>query len=304
MGSSVKFKKYFVSNYMLYLMLIPGVIYILVFRYIPMGGIIIAFKDFKFIKGILGSEWIGLENFKVLFGSRDFYKILWNSLWLSTLKLIFAFPAPIILALLLNEIRHNSFKRVTQTIMYLPHFISWVVLAGMIMNFLSPSNGVINTVIQSLGGQPIHFLIKPEYFRTIIVTAEIWKGIGWGTIIYLAAMTSIDQCLYEVASIEGANRFHKMCYITLPGISSTILILFVINLGYILNNGFEQIFLLYTPSTYEVADVFETYTYRIGLLSGRFSYATAIGLFKSVVGAILVLSSNRIARLFGKKAIW
>jgi len=296
--------KYLKQNYMLYLMLVPGIAFILIFNYIPMGGIVIAFKDFKFSKGILGSEWIGFENFRILFESRDFYRVLFNSLWLSLLQLVFQFPAPIIVAIFLNEIRHNGFKRVTQTIMYLPHFISWVVLSGIIMNFLSPSDGLVNAVVKMFGGEPIHFLVKPQYFRTIIISAEMWKGLGWGTIIYLAAMTAINPSLYEAATIDGANRFHKMKYITLPGISSTIVILLVLRLGYILSNGFEQIFLLYTPTTYSVADVFETYTYRIGLLNGRFSYATAVGLFKSAVGVVLILTSNRIAKLLGKKALW
>lgn len=298
------FIKYMKRNYLLYLLMLPGLLYLLIFKYIPMGGIIIAFKDYKFTQGIFASEWIGFENFRLLFESRDFYRVLFNSMFLSLLQLIFEFPAPIIVAILLNEIRHTAFKRVTQTIMYLPHFISWVVLAGMIMNFLSPAGGWVNQLIGFFGYEPVNFLLKADYFRTIIISAEVWKGVGWGTIIYLAAMTSIDPSLYEAATIDGAGRFQKIRFITLPGIANTVIILFVLRLGYILNNGFEQIFLLYTPSTYAVADVFETYTYRVGLMSGRFSYATAVGLFKSVVGTILILGSNRMARLFGRRALW
>lgn len=301
---SSAFIKYMKQNYLLYLLLLPGIVYLIIFKYIPMGGIIIAFKDYKFTQGIFGSEWIGFENFRLLFESRDFYRVLFNSLYLSFLQLLFEFPAPIIVAILLNEIRHTAFKRVTQTIMYLPHFISWVVLAGMIINFLSPAGGWVNQLIGLFGHEPINFLLKADYFRTIIITAEVWKGVGWGTIIYLAAMTSIDPSLYEAATIDGAGRFQKIRFITLPGIANTIVILLVLKLGHILNNGFEQIFLLYTPATYAVADVFETYTYRIGLMSGRFSYATAVGLFKSVVGTVLILGSNRVARLFGRRALW
>lgn len=301
---SRRFSKYMKQNYLLYVLLIPSLAYLIIFKYIPMGGVIIAFKDFKISRGILGSQWIGFENFRILFESLDFYRVLFNSLYLSVLQLIFQFPAPIIVAILLNEIRHQAFKRVTQTIMYLPHFISWVVLSGMIINFLSPAGGLVNQIIGFFGHEPVHFLVKSEYFRSIIISAEMWKGLGWGTIIYLAAMTSIDPSLYEAATIDGANRFKRIRYITLPGITNTIIILLVLRLGYILNNGFEQIFLLYSPTTYSVADVFETYTYRIGLLSGRFSYATAVGLFKSAVGTVLILASNRFARLFGRRALW
>lgn len=294
---------YMRQNKWLYLFLIPGFTYLLIFKYIPMFGIVIAFKDFSLVRGIWGSEWIGFENFEYLFQSAEFYKVLRNSLVLSVYQILFGFPAPIILAVMLNEVRHMLFKRISQTILYLPHFISWVVLAGMIMNFLSPSTGAVNHVIKGFGGEPISFLLKPEFFRTIIVTAEVWKGVGWGTIIYLAAMTSIDPTLYESAKMDGANRFQQIRHITLPGITGTIIVLFILQLGNILDNGFEQIFLLYSPMTYDVADVFETYTYRIGLIDGRMSFAAAVGLFKAAVGFVLIVGANRLSRLFGKQ-IW
>ncbi|MDQ1910521.1 sugar ABC transporter permease [Paenibacillus sp. GD4] len=294
---------YMRQNKWLYLFLIPGFTYLLVFKYIPMFGIVIAFKDFSLVRGIWGSEWIGFENFEYLFQSAEFYKVLRNSLVLSMYQILFGFPAPILLAVMLNEVRHMLFKRVSQTILYLPHFISWVVLAGMIMNFLSPSTGAVNHVIKEFGGEPINFLLKPEFFRSIIVTAEVWKGVGWGTIIYLAAMTSIDPTLYESAKMDGANRFQQIRHITLPGITGTIIVLFILQLGNILDNGFEQIFLLYSPMTYDVADVFETYTYRIGLIDGRMSFAAAVGLFKAAVGFVLIVGANRLSRLFGKQ-IW
>jgi putative aldouronate transport system permease protein len=287
----------------LYLFLVPGFLYLFIFKYIPMAGIVIAFQDFSLVRGITGSQWVGFDNFDYLFQSRDFYKVLRNSIVLSVYQIVWGFPAPIVLALMLNEVRHMLFKRVSQTVLYLPHFISWVVLAGMVINFLSPSTGPVNAVIKSLGYEPIPFLLKPEYFRTILVSAEVWKGVGWGTIIYLAAMSSIDPTLYESARIDGAGRFRQIRHITLPGIAPTIVVLLILSVGNILDNGFEQVFLLYNPMTYDVADVFETFTYRIGLIDGRLSFAAAVGLFKAVVGFILIVAANRLARLFGKQ-IW
>lgn len=287
----------------LYLFLIPGFSYLMIFKYVPMFGILIAFQDFSIVRGIWASPWIGFENFDYLFQSAEFYKVLRNSLVLSFYQILFGFPAPIILAVMLNEMRHLMFKRFSQTVLYLPHFISWVVLAGMVINFLSPSTGPINYLIKEMGNEPVSFLLKPEYFRTILVSAEIWKSAGWGTIIYLAAMTGIDPSLYESAKLDGASRFQQIRYITLPGISTTITVLLVLQMGHVLDNGFEQVFLLYNPSTYDVADVFETYTYRIGLIDGRMSFAAAVGLFKAVVGLAMILLANRIARIFGKQ-LW
>lgn len=295
--------KHFKMHKWLYIFLIPGCLYLLIFKYIPMFGIVIAFKDFSLTRGIWASDWIGFENFSYLFESKDFYKVLRNSLILSSYHIVFAFPAPIILAVMLNEVKSILFKRVSQTVLYLPHFISWVVLAGMVVNFLSPSTGPVNHVIKAMGYEPIAFLLKPEYFRTILVSAEIWKGVGWGTIVYLAAMTGIDPSLYESAKMDGATRLQQIRYITIPGIASTVVVMLILQLGHILDNGFEQVYLLYNPSTYDVADVFETYTYRIGLIDGRLSFAAAVGLFKAFVGLTLILIANRIARLFGKQ-IW
>ncbi|WP_256975517.1 sugar ABC transporter permease [Paenibacillus sp. MY03] len=297
------FMKHMVRYKWLYLFLVPGCLYLLIFKYIPMFGIMIAFKDFSLVRGIWASSWIGFENFEYLIRSADFYKVLRNSLILSFYHLAFGFPVPIILALMLNEVRNMIFKRVSQTLLYLPHFISWVVLSGMVINFLSPSTGPINFIIKEMGFDPIPFLLKPEYFRTILVSAEIWKGAGWGTIIYLAAMTGIDPSLYESAKLDGASRLQQIRYITLPGIASTITVLLVLQMGHVLDNGFEQVFLLYNPATYEVADVIETYTYRIGLIDGRMSFAAAVGLFKAAVGLVMVLAANRVARLFGNQ-LW
>ncbi|TLS49006.1 sugar ABC transporter permease [Paenibacillus antri] len=298
------FLKYFIKNKWLYIFLIPGLLYFLIFKYAPMFGIVIAFKQLSLAKGIWGSEWIGLANFETLFSSAHFIRVLRNSILLSVYQIVFGFPAPIILALMLNEVRQMAFKRISQTILYLPHFISWVVLAGIVINFLSPTDGIANQIVTAFGGEPIKFLQEPQYFRTIIVSAEIWKGIGWGTIIYLAAMTGIDPTLYESAKIDGASRMQRILYITIPGIATTVVIMLLLSLGNILDNGFEQVFLLYNPVTYETGDIFETYTYRIGLQDGRLSYATAVGLFKSVVGFILIISANYAARKISGKSIW
>lgn len=295
--------RYIVRNKWLYIFLVPGFLYLLVFKYVPMFGIVIAFKDLSLVKGIAHSPWVGFENFRYLFQAEDFYKVLRNSLLLSVYQLVWEFPAPIILALMLNEVRGMVFKRVSQTILYLPHFISWVVLAGMIVNFLSPSTGLVNYALKSFDVHPVNFLLEPSYFRSIIVSAEVWKGVGWGTIIYLAAMTGIDPTLYESAKMDGAGRFQQIRHITLPGIATTVIVLLILRIGSILDNGFEQVFLLYNPLTYDVADVFETYTYRIGLIDGRLSFAAAVGLFKSLVGFVLILFANRIARIFGNQ-IW
>jgi putative aldouronate transport system permease protein len=303
-AKSNSFIRYFRRNLWLYIFLIPGFLYLLIFKYVPMGGLVIAFKDLSLTKGIWDSDWVGLYHFQNLFESSNFYRILRNSLVISLYQIVWGFPAPIILALMLNEVRHLMFKRLSQTILYLPHFISWVVMAGLVMNFLSPSTGILNYALNALGFDSVAFLLKAEYFRTILVSSEIWKEIGWGTIIYFAAISGIDPTLYESATIDGANRFQKMWHITLPGIVATIVILFLLQLGNILDNGFEQIYLLYNPTTYATGDVFETYTFRIGLQQGRISYGTAVGLFKALVGFVLVLTANRMARKISGKSIW
>ncbi|WP_261800481.1 sugar ABC transporter permease [Paenibacillus sp. PAMC21692] len=252
----------------------------------------------------MDSNWVGWAHFQALFESNNFYRILRNSLLLSLYQIIWGFPAPIILALMINEVRHMLFKRLSQTVLYLPHFISWVVLAGIVMNFLSPSTGIVNHALNAFGFDSVAFLLKPELFRSIIVSAEIWKEVGWGTIIYFAAMAGIDPTLYESATIDGANRFKKMRHITIPGISATIVILLLLKLGNILDNGFEQIYLLYNPTTYATGDVFETYTFRIGLQQGRISYGTAVGLFKAVIGFAMILLANSMARRISGKSIW
>ena len=292
------------ANKMLYLLLVPGIAYYVLFHYIPMYGVTIAFKDYSIFGGVFKSDWVGLKHFNELFGNEDFYKVLRNSVLISFYKIVFNFPVPIILAILLNEVRKLLFKQTIQTIVYLPYFLSWVVIAGLVINFLSPTSGVVNMVIESLGGEPINFLANKAYFRSIIVLSDLWHGMGWNTIIFLAALTGIDPQLYEASRMDGANRFRQIWHVTLPGLRSTIIILLLIKIGHIMDNGFEQIFLLSNPMVYEVADVFETYVYRTGLVEARYDFSTAVGLFKSLIGLVLLLLANAIARKSGERGIF
>lgn len=291
-------------NKVLYLLLLPGIAYYLIFLYLPMYGVVIAFKDFNMFSGIISSEWVGLKHFITLFSSDTFFKVFRNSLMINLYKIIFNFPVPVILAILLNEIRSIRFKRTIQTAIYLPYFLSWVVIAGLVISFLSPSTGVINMLIKSFGGEPVNFLANKNFFVPIIILSDLWHSMGWSTIIFLAALTGIGPELYDSAKIDGAGRFKQILNITIPGIKSTIVVLLLLKVGNIMNNGFEQIFLLYNPMVYDVGDVFETYVYRIGLVEARYDFATAIGLFKSSVGFILLIIANFIARKSGEKGIF
>ncbi len=298
------FLKYARKNAILYVMLAIGLSVIILFKYFPMYGVLIAFKDLDVVKGIWDSPWVGWDNFTYLFSFPDFYNVLKNSILISLYRILWGFPAPILLALVLNEVRRQRVKRVVQTVVYLPHFISWVVIAGMVINFTSVPDGVINAALSKFGAEPIAFLQKPQYFRSIIVISDIWKEIGWGTIIYLAAISGVSSDMYEAATIDGANRLQRIIYITLPSIMSTVVVMLIMRLGSVLKNGFEQIFLLYNATVYDVADVFETFTYRIGMIDGRYGFATAVGLFQSVVGLVFILSANKLAKKFGGGGLW
>ncbi|MGM7719459.1 sugar ABC transporter permease [uncultured Metabacillus sp.] len=287
---------------MLYIMIIPGILFYIIFKFIPLLGSVIAFQDYQIFKGILGSPWVGLENFKFIFSYQDFYQVLRNTLLIAFYQLIFGFPAPIILALLFNEIRLMAFKRTVQSLFYLPHFLSWVVVGGIVFELLA-AEGIVNAVRELFGAAPILFMQEEDYFRSIVVISGIWKGVGWGTIIYLAAITGINPNLYEAAVMDGANRWKQIRYITLPLLYPTILTLFLLNIGNFLELGFDQIFNLLTPMTYSVGDIIETYVYRAGVLQGQFSVTTAIGLFQSVVGFILLWIFNRLARKSGQ-GLW
>ena len=304
MTGKTSLKNYIWKKRWLYMMCIPGLAYLILFHYVPMYGIMMAFQNFSFKKGIFGSPFNNFANFKELFGSQIFYRVLRNSLFLSITRLVFSFPVPIILALLINEIRSKVYKRTAQTLMYLPHFLSWVVLGGIVVNMLSMTDGLVNDLIASAGGQKINFLGSVDWFRTVIIGSHIWKEAGWGTIIYLSALTSINPEYYEAARVDGANRFQQTLYITLPGISGTIVIMLILAIGGLMNNGFEQIFLFKNNLNQSVAEVFETYVYQVGIAGGRYSYSTAVGLFKNVVGAVLVFSSNLIAQKLGQPSFY
>jgi putative aldouronate transport system permease protein len=291
-----KKRNYFVRNWPLYSMILPGLVFFLVFKYIPLGGSIIAFQNYNIFDGVTGSKFVGLKHFDNLFAYPEFYRIFKNTLLISLYQLIFGFPAPIILALLLNEVGKAVFKRTVQTILYLPHFLSWVIVGGLVINFLSPSSGLLNDVVKLFGGEPIFFMQEPGYFRTIIVSSGMWKEVGWGTIIYLAALAGINPDLYEAAEVDGAGKLRQVFSITLPSILPTIMVLLLLRIGNILDLGFEQIYILLNPLVTETGEVFDTYIYRIGLLGGQYSYTTAIGLFKSVIGFVLLVGANYISR--------
>ncbi|MBO0995794.1 ABC transporter permease [Bacillus sp. SD088] len=288
----------------LYLLFLPGALLLLVFKYFPLYGIIIAFKDFNIFSGVSGSEWVGFDHFIRLFQTPDFKQVLWNTLVISFYKLVASFVFPIILSLLLNEVRHMAFKRITQSVIYLPHFISWVVFVGIITAFLNPVDGLFNYVLKLFGGAPIDFLGSADHFRAVLVSTDVYKGVGWGTIIYLAAISGVSPELYEAAIMDGANRFRRMWHITLPAIRPVIIILVILSLGGILNAGFQQIYLLYSPLVYDVGDVIDTYVYREGIQSANYSFATAAGLFQSVVAVILIVTANKIASKFGDGGLW
>ncbi len=288
---------------MAYLMLIPGIAYFVLFHYYPMYGLIISFKDFKGSLGIIGSPWVGFKHFDVLFHSKDFFRIFRNTLLINFYKLVYFFPVPVVMALLINELNRRFVKRAIQTVVYFPHFLSWVVVGGIVYKVLG-YDGVINAIIERLGGEQISFLTDVRWFRSILVASAIWKEAGWGTILYLAALCAIDPTLYDAAYVDGANRRQQTMYVSLPGIASTFAVLLVLRIGSMMTIGFEQIFILYNPLVYEVADVFGTYIYRTGLLTGRFSYSTAVGMFQSVVSLVLIYVANRLANRFGGRGIW
>lgn len=288
----------------LYLMLIPGAILILIYNYGPLFGWQIAFKDFRIGRGIFASEWNGLDNFRYVFGMKNVPQIIFNTVYISVLKLIFRFITPIVVALLLNEVVSVKFKRTIQTLIYLPHFISWVVIAGVLITALSPTDGIVNTMIKSLGGDPIYFLGNKHYFRGVLVVSDIWKEFGYGTIIYLAALTGIDPSLYEAATIDRANRWQKIRYITIPGITPIMVLTGTLSVGSLMSAGFDQIFNLYNPAVYEVGDVLDTFTYRLGMIQTQYDAATAIGIVTQTISAALVGISYFIAYKFADYRIF
>ncbi|OPA79441.1 sugar ABC transporter permease [Paenibacillus selenitireducens] len=290
-------------NWMIYLLALPVIAYYLIFHYGPMYGLQIAFKDFSPARGIWGSPWVGFKHFMSFFDGIYFWRLIRNTLLINIYELVFAFPAAIILALLLNEIRGMMFKRWVQTISYLPHFISIVVVAGMMFDFLS-RDGLINQLLGFIGITPIDFLKEAGWFRFLFVSSGIWQGIGWGSIIYLASIANIDPTLYEAAKIDGANRWRQTFHITIPGIMPTIVIMLILNMGNMLSVGSDKVLLLYNPLTYETADVISTYVYRKGILEASYSFTAAVGLFNSVISFILIVSANAISKRVSENKLW
>lgn len=291
----------------IYMLLLPGILYYLIFHYLPMLGIVIAFKDYKpyfGLEGIFTSPWVGLKHFKKFFGSAYCGRLIRNTLLLSIYHLIWGFPVPIILALFINELRGRIFKRTVQTISYLPHFLSTVIVCGIIRSLVSVDGGLINVIIKAFGGEPISFLSYPQYFRTIYTASGIWSSMGWSSIVYIAAMAGIDQELYDAAKVDGAGVLKRMWHITIPCIMPTICLKLILQIGDLLSVGSGKILLLYNPQIYSTADVISTYVYREGIGNMNFSYATAVGLFNSIVGIILVVSANTIVKKLGQEGIW
>ncbi len=285
-------------------MAIPGIAYFLIFKYLPMGGLIIAFQDFSPFLGIFGSPWVGFEHFIRFFTTDTFMMLLSNTVIISLLLLLFAFPMPIILALLLNEVRTRVFQRSIQTVIYLPHFMSWVIVVSLFYVLFTTDGGSINNLIVSLGGEPVAFLTDPDWLRPMYVIQEVWKTAGWGTIVYLAAMTAVDLQLYEAAEIDGAGRWRQTWHITLPAIRPTIIVMFILAIGDFLELGFEHMFLVLNSLNREVGEIFDTYVYTTGIQNGQLSYAAAVGLFKGLVGLLLVVMANRMAKRFGEEGVY
>lgn len=298
-----RLRKDFKFNKWLYIMIVPVILFYIIFCYAPMYGIIIAFKDFSPLKGIMGSDWTGLKNFATFFTSAYAFRTIRNTFLLSFYGLLWGFPAPIILALMLNEVRNRVFKKLAQSITYLPHFISLVVVCGMIVTF-TQKDGIVNDVIAALGGQRQLFMQMPNMFRSIFISTNIWQGIGWGSIIYLAALSGIDQQLYEAASLDGASRWQQTIHVTIPGIMPTVIIMLVLNIGSLMSVGYEKVILLYNPLTYETADVISSYVYRMGLINNDFGLATAVGLFNSVINFILIYIANTLSRKVTEISLW
>lgn len=288
----------------LYILLVPVILYYIIFHFMPIWGLTIAFFDYNPLQGLMGSKWVGLKQFEYFFRGRDIWKLLRNTLLINIYSLLFSFPASVIFALMLNEIKNMSVKKTIQTITYMPHFLSTVVLVGIVFAVLSPSTGFINTLIKAFGGESIYFITKAEYFRTIYILSGIWAETGWSSIIFLAAISSIDQCLYEAAVIDGAKKMQQIYHVTIPCIASTIVFMLIMRVGKLLNIGFEKIYLMSTPPVKDVAYVISVYVYEKGIIGGSYSFSTAVGVFNSVVSFILVIAANRISRKISNMGMW
>lgn len=294
----------FMRDKYLHLLVLPAIVYFLVFCYVPMYGLIVAFKDFSFTKGILGSDWVGFKHFESFFDSIFFFRLIKNTVVLSVMTLLFSFPIPILFALLLNEVKFKRFRNTIQTISYFPHFVSIVIVVGMMHILLSPESGLINVILEKLGFEPIAFMQSSGWFRPLYVLSAIWQGFGWSSIIYLAALSSVTPELYEAAQIDGASRFKQALHISIPAILPIIIILLILSMGGLMEVGYEKILLMYNPGIYEVSDVISTYVYRKSILGGEYSFGTAIGLFNNVINFILIIIVNYISRKVSSVSLW
>ena len=292
------------QSWQLYAFALPAFLVVLIFSYFPMYGVVIAFQNFRATDGFFGSEWVGFEHFTRFFQSHHFWRLIRNTLAINVYGLVAAFPIPIILALAFNEIKDGKFKRITQTVTYAPHFISVVVFAGMIISFASPETGIINNFLGLFGVAPIPFMQRPELFRHVYVWTGIWQSTGWGTVIYIAALSGVDPSLHEAATIDGATRLQRNRYINLPSIMPTIIILLILNVGSLMASGFERILLLQNPMNQATSDVIATYVYEVGMMGGNFSFAAAIGLFNSAVNAVLLIVTNQISKKVSEVGLW
>ena len=302
-GYWARLGKNLIRDKWLYLLLLPGLVFFFIFKYIPMYDLRIAFMDYNPFDPSK-SQWVGFQQFTDLFTKPAFLKVFKNTIVISLWKMVIGFPIPIILALLMNEMRSIKFKKVSQTLLYLPYFISWVIMGGLIMNFLDPSTGIITAIIKAFTGQDMQVLTSKSAFVPMLVISDVYKGMGWGTIIYFAALSGVDPQLYEAASIDGAKRFKQLLHITIPAIMPTVIIMLILNCNNILNAGFDQIFMLYSAPVYDVADIIDTYVYRIGIEQTNYSFSTAAGMFKSVIALILIVSVNFAAKKSGNEGIW
>lgn len=298
-----RLRKDLIQNKSLYLIALPGLIYYLVFHYIPMSGIILAFQQYRPIGGLYDNPWVGLDNFRAFFNSYYFGRLVRNTFLLSFMGIVFTFPLPIILAIMLNELRSTRLKKTIQTVSYMPHFVSTVVICGMVLDFVSDS-GMITHVLRLFGYKGNNLLMYSEYFRTIYIASDIWQQLGWNSIIYIAAIMGVDQELYEAAKIDGAGRFQQILHVTIPGILPTIVIMLILRLGSLMSIGYEKIILLYNASIYETADVISTFVYRKGILQADYSYSTAVGLFNSVINFTLLILSNALSRRLSETSLW
>ena len=304
MKSSLLLNKWWYRDRYLYLFLVPVVLYFLIFRYLPMLGTVMAFQNFKIARGIFDSPWVGFKHFISLFSSTDFWGVLSNTVTFNIYLIAFGFPVPIILAILLNEIRSRYFKNAVQSILYIPHFISWIVLGGIFIGLLSPSSGIVNSMLTALGFKPVFFMADPGWWTVWFVISAIWQGAGWGTIIYLAAISGLDTEMYEAATIDGAGRFTQILRITLPSLMPTIAVMLILRTASIMDVGFEHVYALQNDAVRISTDVISTYVYRMGVQGGLFSYTTAVGLFQSVVGMLVVLATNRAIKAMGQDGLW